>query len=103
MPGRVKTLNILFIIIFYVENLIAVIVSLFPMYINNKVFRSFLVILVHVKKRLMYNETLTTLLEGEMRSKKINGHQIVRQNLMENPKKITVSHLEDFYFEPNSN
>ena len=46
-------------------------------------------ILVHEKKKVLY-ETLTPLLWVDMRSKKINGHHIVRQNLMENPKIITV-------------
>ena len=58
-------------------------------------------ILVHEKKNVLYS-TLTPLLGVEMRSKKINGHHIVRQNLMENPKKITVLHPEDFYFGPNT-
>jgi hypothetical protein len=59
------------------------------------------VILVHEKKNVLY-ATLTPHLGVERRSKKINGHHIVRQNLMENPKKITVLHLEDFYFGPNT-
>ena len=58
-------------------------------------------ILVHVKKNVLY-ATLTPRLGVEMRSKKINRHHIVRQNLMENPKKITVLHLENFYFGPNT-
>ena len=56
-------------------------------------------ILVHEKINGFY-ETLT-LLGVEMRFKKINGHHIIRQNLMENPKKITVLHIENFYFGPN--
>ena len=58
-------------------------------------------ILVHEKKNVLY-ATLTPPLGVDMRSKKINGHHIVRQNLMENPKKITVLHLENFYFGPNA-
>ncbi len=41
-------------------------------------------------------------LEVEMRSKKINGHHIIRLNLMENPKKITALCLENFYLWPNA-
>ena len=58
-------------------------------------------ILVHEKKNVLY-ATLTPHLGVEMRSKKINGHHIIRQNLMGNPKKITVLHLENFYFGPNT-
>jgi len=61
------------------------------------IFRPFLVILVHVKKNVSC-ETLTLPLGVEMRSKKINGHHIIRQNLMDNPKNITVLCLENFYF-----
>ena len=39
-------------------------------------------------KKNVLCQTLTPLLGVEMRSKKINGHHIIRQNLMENPKKI---------------
>ena len=56
---------------------------------------------MHVKINGLY-ETLIPLLGVEMRSKKINGHHIIRQNLMGNPKKTTVLHLEDFYFGPNA-
>ena len=58
-------------------------------------------ILVHEKQNVLY-ATLTPPLGVDMRSKKINGHHTVRQNLMENPKKITVLHLENFYFGPNA-
>jgi hypothetical protein len=54
-----------------------------------------------MKKKVLY-ATLTPLLGVDMRSKKINGHHIVRQNLMKNPKKITVLCLENFYFGPNA-
>ncbi len=37
----------------------------------------------------------------DMGSKKINGHHIARQNLMENPK-IIVLRLDNFYFAPNT-
>ena len=43
---------------------------------------------------------MTPHLGVDMRSKKINRHHIVRQNFMENPKKITVFHLENFHFWP---
>jgi hypothetical protein len=59
------------------------------------------VILVHEKKNVLY-ATLTPPLGVDMRSKKINGHHIFRQNLMENPKKITVLRPENFYFGPNA-
>jgi len=57
--------------------------------------------LVRVKKNFFY-ETLTSLLGVEKRSKKINGHHIIRQNSMVNPKKITVLCLENFYIWPNT-
>ena len=69
--------------------------------LKNKVFRSFYVILVHVIKNVLYT-TLTPTLKVQMGSIKINEHHITRQNLMENPKKITVLCLENFYFWPNS-
>ena len=69
--------------------------------LKNKVFSSFLVILVHVIKNDLY-VTLIPPLGVEMRSKKINGHHIIRQNLTENPKKITVLHLGNFNFWPNT-
>ncbi len=58
-------------------------------------------ILVHEKNNVLY-ASLTPRLGVEKRSKKINGHHIIRQNLMENPKKITVLRLENFYFGPNA-
>ena len=69
--------------------------------LKNKVFRPFLVILVHVIKNVLY-ATLTSPLGVELRSKKINGHHIIRQNLTENPKKITVLYLGNFNFWPNT-
>ena len=44
------------------------------------------------KKRNVLYATLTPRLGVEMRSKKTNGHHIIRQNLMENQKKFV------FYF-----
>jgi hypothetical protein len=53
--------------------------------IKNKVFRSFLMILGHVIKNGLY-ATLTPTSRGRNEVQKINGHHIIRQNWMENPK-----------------
>jgi hypothetical protein len=52
------------------------------------------------EKRLLQN--FDTTFRGRNEVQKINGHHMVRQNLMGNPKKITVLHLEDFNFGPNA-
>ena len=49
------------------------------------------------KKRLTCNFDPTP--RGRNEVQKLKGHHIIRQNLMESPKKITVLCLENFYFD----